>query len=253
MRLGYSKLRTVILMSVKENIRNPVLLVLSIFLPMYLIGVINFAIPDESMRVMLPTGGGDTAVEMGLKNLYGIIMASSAVALVGGLTGMFVIQRVKQADSRLVVVGYRPSELIGARFLFIGLMVSAVVGITVAFLTLFVVPELVSWFVLGILLVSLIYGMAGILVGVVFNRLAGTYIIIFSPILDILVFGYSSVVNTDVDPWFKLLPSYHPLQVMFDSAFTQEMDTLANLGLSVMYLIVLGGIAISVFYWVTRS
>ncbi|MDY6764638.1 MAG: ABC transporter permease [Halobacteria archaeon] len=253
MRIGYTRLRTVVWTTLKENMRNPVLLVLGLFLPIYLIGVINFAAPDDSVRVMLPKGGGDTAVEIGLRNLYGIIMASSAVALIGGLTGMFVIQRAKQSDSRLVVVGYGPGELIGARFLFIGLMVAVVIGVTVGFLALFVVPELIAWFVLGLLVASLIYGMAGILVGVIFDKLAGTYIILFAPLLDILIFGYSSVVNTDVDVWFRVLPSYHPLQVMFDSAFTHQMDTLANLGWSLIYLVVLSGIAISVFYWVTRS
>ncbi|MFB6109374.1 MAG: hypothetical protein ABEJ60_00670 [Halodesulfurarchaeum sp.] len=226
--------RTVFEMGLREYARSPVLLALLVFLPAYFILVFASVMPATPVPVDI-AGRGTMTIE--LSSLTPVLMAPLATALVGGIAGLFMMQSARDVDSRLSLVGVTGRELLLARagLLTVAALVASLVSLGV--LLIVHVPEMVGWFLIATVIVGLMYGGFGALIGLAFNRLAGIYLLMFGPLLDI--FLAQSPLAEQSPAIATYLPAHFPMKLVFDAAFTARID-LSNLVWALWYLLLIG-------------
>lgn len=233
-------------MSVREFARTPVLIALLAFLPVYMIGVFVWLVPDAT--VPLTIDGTTVTVEMGA--FAAAFMTPVTVAILSGIVGLFLMQTSQMADRRLRLAGYQASELVTAR---VGLLTAGSVIVTGASLAVALfafTPENVAAFAIAAILVGVTYGILGVIVGIVLNRLSGVYVMLFAPMVDILMF--QNPLATDSPTWTTVLPGHFATNALMDAAFTSGgnfNDFLAASG----YVLVLLSTGIILFYRATMS
>ncbi|MEF8826897.1 MAG: hypothetical protein V5A34_06535 [Halapricum sp.] len=233
-------------MGLREYARTPVLLALLVFLPVYFVGIFVYVLPVSEMPITVP-GEGQQVVATA--DLYGVLLVPLLAGLIGGIAGMFLMQTARDADARLVLAGYRPSDLVVARF---GLLVVAsVVATTVSLAVLSVeyVPESPAIFIAASLLAGLIYGLVGVLVGLVLARLAGVYTMLFVPMLDVFFFQ-----NPTVEEQLRIatyFPGHAVTEIAVDAGFSTDV-ILAPFAEALAMLLIVSVFATIAFYRRTR-
>lgn len=233
---------TAVEMGLREYARTPVLLALLVFLPAYFVGILVYLLPASSVPVVVPESGTVTVTST---EAYGVLLVPMMAALVGGLAGLFLTLTARDADGRLVVAGYRPAELLAARFaLLVGAALVAC-GVSLAALSFEVVPESPAWYVAASVLAGVLYGVVGTLAGLVFSRLAGVYLVLFVPMIDLFFFQNPMV----KDPhWLAgYLPGDAVVEVAVDAGFSGSV-ALDPLGRAAAYLVVATAFATVAYY-----
>lgn len=225
-------------MAFRDQLRRPLVLVLLVLLPAYVV-FRSIAITEATPRpVTLP--GGDVIAST-MRDVHGAVMAGNVIAFVAGLVGVFVMQSALQGDRRLVVAGFKPGEAIGARLIVMAAATGLVVAVSAIVTGLSF--SVASWlpFIVGLLLIGSMYAAIGALAGAVLDRLAATYLILFLAMTDL------GIVQ---NPMFGtphggavLLPGYGPGRVMVDGAFSSSFHAGGNLLLSLAWIGLLGGAA----------
>ncbi len=204
-------------MAFTDQRRRPLLAVLLVVVPAY---VITFSIVTTlatPRRIGLP---GDLAVTVTLKELHGAVMAGDVIAFVAALCGVFVMQAALQGDRRLVIAGFRPIETVIARFIVLAAVIAVVV--TVAMLVTAASFSPASWppFAAAALLTGLIYGALGALAGALLDKLAATYLMLFTALTDLGIAQNPMFGDGSPRSWATLLPGYGPGRLMVDGAFS---------------------------------
>lgn len=239
--ISMTRVGTALWLGVKELRRTPLLLALLVVGPAYIIYVFTLVAPEGPAVVHL----GEETVRTTLPKAFPAFTTPMTAALLAGIAGLFLMQTAETADARLVVAGYRPSQVVLARLgLVFGVAVIAT-GVSVGVMVTAFQPERLGWFVLGTVLTALIYGVVGLLVGVVLNRLLGVYLILFGSMIDLFIF--QNPLATDPPAVATVLPGHYPLQLAIQAGFTGNV-ALGDVGLSLAYLTVLTGLAILGFY-----
>ena len=104
---GATRIRTATAMAFRDQWRRPLLLVLLILIPAYVIAR-SIAITEATPRqVGLP--GGEVVLST-MREIHGAVMAGNVIAFVCGLVGVFTMQSSLLGDRRLVIAGYAPAE-----------------------------------------------------------------------------------------------------------------------------------------------
>lgn len=67
------------------------------------------------------------------------------------------------------------------------------------------------------------------LVGAVLDRLAGIWLMLILPMLDIDLFQDPLFVQSAPAWWMRLLPGYHPVRVMVDAGLTATVDSASSI------------------------
>lgn len=236
-----SRVGTALRSGATELRRTPLLLALLVVAPAYVIYVFTVVAPEGTAVVHVD----GEAVRTTLDAAFPAFTAPMTAALLSGITGLFVMGSAAAADARLVVAGYRAREVALARLgLLVGVAFVATavsVGVT---LTAFD-PAAPAWFALGTGLAALAYGMVGALVGVLLDRLAGVYLVLFGSMVDLFVF--QNPMATETPAAATLLPGHYPLQVATGAGFTGAVEA-ADLGFALAYLGVLAVATIGAFY-----
>jgi len=239
--------RTSFGMGLREYARTPVLLALLVFLPAYIILFFTRVMPDRTVPVDVPGAG---LVPVGLKPMVAVLMTPMVAALIGGVAGLFLMQSARAVDGRLVVVGAAPRTILLARFGLLGFATLLASAVAVAVMSFTYVPDQLAPFVAATVVSGLTYGAVGALLGLVLNRLAGIYAMMFGPFLDIfLAQGPLSEGSPAVAPY---LPGHYTVEMAFDAAFTAGVD-LANVAGGLAYLAVVAAVAWVAFYRTLRS
>jgi ABC-2 type transport system permease protein len=239
-----SRVGTAVRAGAREYARTPVLLALFAFLPAYAVGLFSFVAPENTIEVN--TGG--EVVSASLPAVVASLMAPMSAALVAGIAGLFLMRSSRGADGRLVLAGYRAREVVLAR---IGLLAGVVALASVAsqlILQLLHPPEAPVAFFAATVVVALIYGTVGALTGVLFERLAGVYLLLFLPLVDLFLF--QNPLATDRPALATYLPSHFPMEAAIEGALGGAIATNA-LGLGAAYLTLLGAVVIVAFYRAT--
>ncbi|MFB6189734.1 MAG: ABC transporter permease [Halapricum sp.] len=233
-------------MGLREYARTPVLVALLLFLPAYFIGMFVYVLPASEMPITVP---GDGRMLVSTADLYGVLLVPLLAGLIGGIAGMFLMQAARDADGRLVLAGYRPAQVILARF---GLLVLASVvatAVALAVLSVAYVPESLGVFVGASVLAGLIYGLVGVLVGLVLGRLAGVYTMLFVPMLDVFFLQNPTVEEQLwVAPYF---PGHAVTELAVDAGFSASVS-LDPLWEGLAMLAVVAVLATAAFYRTTR-
>jgi len=107
-------------------------------------------------------------------------------------------------------------------------------------------PENWGWFAAASVLVAVTYGMIGVLVGVLFGRLGGLYVMFLVPFIDV---GLAQNVMFSAAPpsWGAILPGRGASQVLIDAAFTPTFEKLGAFLLAIGWLVVLVIVTAAVF------
>jgi putative Mn2+ efflux pump MntP len=237
---------TALSMGLREYARMPVLLALLAVLPAYLILVFAALVPETPVALTLPGGG---RVQVPMVDAYIAMFTPLVAGLVGAIAGLFLLRATREADSRLTIAGYRSRELLAARVGLLGLVGASVtaVAVGVTFLTPFE-PAHLGWLVVATLLCALTYGVFGVLAGLVLDRLAGVYLVLFGSMIDIFVF--QNPLATETAALAELLPGHVPVELAMRAGFGSVDPAALAPGLA--YLAVLAAVALAAFYQSTR-
>jgi hypothetical protein len=237
----------------REHARNYVLIALLVVLPVSFITLAFAVTQDVQMPVRTLVDGEVVTVMRGMPEVHGVIMTPITSTFIAGLAGLFLMREARDTDGRLSVVGYRARQVIAARFGVLAVITLLVVGVSVGVMLIDFWPEQLWWFVAAMLVLSLTYGLIGMLVGAIFNRLAGLWIMLILPMIDIGLFQDPLFIQSAPEWWMKLFPGYHPVRVMVDTGLTTDLDTAMSLGWGFGYLLVVGLLAVWVYYRGTRT
>lgn len=227
---------------VRQYLRTPVLLLLLVLLPADMVGLVMRESSD--MIVPLSVTGGGTLI-LRLQDVTGVFMGPLAAAVVGGIFGLFVMQRARDADSRLAIAGFRPFEVVLARLGLIAVACLLVTGVVVVVLTTQFTPEYLPLYAVAVFLAAISFGMIGALLGLMIDRLAGLYAMLFVPMVDILLF--QNPISPRSLPWASALPGHHVTQAAIDASFGEGFDELSLL-LAVAYVCVLVAVTTGAFH-----
>ena len=232
--------------------RMPAMWILILGLPVAFISASIAVTPSDPTPVELVENGRRGLRLLSMADVHGAVMVPITIGFLASLAGLFVILDSAQADRRLSLTRFRPVEILTVRMAVIAgasLMATAVsIAITaVSF-------RAVSWslFILANVLVALTYATIGIIVGPIFGRLGGLYLLLVLPFIDI---GLAQNAMFDAAPpaWGRYLPGHGAVRVMMDGAFTPTFDETGALLLALGWLVVLGAVATTVFRRVTVS
>src|SRR5512132_4350862 len=101
-------------MAFRDQERRPLVLILLVIIPAYVITRSIAETLPTPRQVGLP---GGVVVMTTMRDLHGAGMGGLAVAFVVALVGVFVMQSALEGDRRLVLAGFRPGETVVARLL----------------------------------------------------------------------------------------------------------------------------------------
>lgn len=239
-----TRVTTAVTMGLREFRRTPVLIGLLIVLPLYFIGGFMYIVPDATLTI--PISGEPVTVT--LSEFVAALVTPVTAGLLSGIVGLFLMQSSKAADDRLRLAGYRSRDLIVSRVSLLaagGLIVSAV---SLAIVLVGFSPVSTPAFVVATVLTALIYGVLGVIIGVSLSRLAGVYVMLFFPYVDMLLF--QNPMATDSATWTKALPGYFTTKATMDAAFTQGLDLWNFIG-AVGYFLGVLIVGVVVFHRVT--
>lgn len=235
-----SRARAALAVGAREYVRTPLLLALLAFLPAYFVAVLVQVVPEGTVPVDLPAGSTTAP----LADAFAVMMAPMAVALVTGIAGLFLMHSAREADARLAVAGFRAPELVAGRLGLLAGVAAAVTAVTTGVTLAFFAPGHLPWFVAGVALVAVTYGMVGVLAGIALGRLPGVYLLLFGPTLDMFLFQNPTIL--DPHPVAPALPSHYGMQLATAGGVGSggRLDTLALGVASLAVLSVLAAVAL---------
>lgn len=224
--------RTATAMAFRDQGRRPLVLILLVIVPAYVITRSIAETLPTPRQVGLP---GGVVVQTTMKSLHGPEMAGITIGFVVALVGVFVMQSALAGDRRLVLAGYQPGETVIARLLV--LLAATVLVVGVSALVTALNFHAVSWprLIAALAMIGLIYGAIGALAGAVLDKLAATYLILFLVITDLGVVQ-SPMFHTQPGSLAWLLPGYGPSRLMYEGAFSATFHAGGALALSFAWL-----------------
>lgn len=226
-------------MAFRDQLRRPLLLVLLVIVPAYVI-TRSIATTEATPRIIELPGGDLIATTM--RDLHGAVMAGIAIAFVAALVGVFVMHSALLGDRRLVVAGFRPTEAITARLVVLGSATALVVAVSAAVTAANFTPELWPTFLLSLVLVGLIYAALGALAGAVLDKLGATYLMLFLAMTDLGIVQNPMFGDGTPAGWAAVFPGYGPTRLMVESAFSSSPAATGDLALSAAWAVVLGAV-----------
>lgn len=219
-------------MALRDQLRRPLVPILIVVIPSYVITRAIAQTLETPRRIGLPDGIFLTTT---LKQIHGAGMGGVVVAFVAALLGVFVMQSALEGDRRLVVAGFGPGETVLARL--VVLFSGTALVVTVAAVVTALSFDAARWMGLlaSLLLLGLIYAAIGALAGALLDKLAATYLILFLVMTDVGVVQ-SPMFQVSPGSLAFLLPGYGPSRLMYDSAFSPTLHAEAELLLSVGWI-----------------
>lgn len=230
-------------MALRDTWRRPLILILLVVIPAYVITRSIATTEATPQEIGLP---GGELIASNMRDIHGAVMGGTIIAFAAGLVGVFVMQSALQGDRRLVLAGLRPGEAITARLVVVAAATALVVAVS-AIVTAFAF-EPASWvpFVAGLALVGLIYAALGALIGAVLDKLAATYLILFAAMTDVSIVQNPMFGDGTPDGWAVVLPGYGPSRLMVDGAFSSSFHAGGELILSLAWAVAVGVVVLVV-------
>jgi hypothetical protein len=127
-------------MAFRDQRRRPLVLVLIVLVPVYVI-LWSVAETKPTPRTIALPGGEWVTTTM--KALHGPEMASLMIAFLAALVGVFVTHSALQGDRRLVLAGFRAREAVLARLLVVTAATLLAVAVSAAIMAIVFTPA--SW------------------------------------------------------------------------------------------------------------
>ena len=241
MRVAY--VATAAAMTARELARKRLVLVLALFVPAVLFAV-AYATESNQLVPVLLAAAPERARSIEELDLSLLFISIVATGLISAFFAASLIQRQLDANRRLVLCGFRASELIAARLaVLLGIIVFTALytwlGLALfTSLELFARPQFPAGVLLGITAGAFVYGCYGLLVGTLFRReLEAIFAIVVLINIDAGWLQNPIYYQNARSKWLiEALPAYYPSQIAFLSAFTSE-----HIGRLVAYALAYGG------------
>lgn len=246
MRLSY--LATSSEMSLRELLRNRLILVLAALLPLLSYAVALASTPDRSIAVRLARAPTSDLITVNERSQTLLFLGIASVGLIAAFFGANLVQRRIDVSRRLVLCGYQATELMVAKLgvLLLIILVSAIYTMGLLLLLL----KLERWWGVfgGFALAAFVYGTYGLCVGSIFRRDLET---IFAILLLINIdtgWLQNPIYYLDArSPWLiESLPGHLPAQTAFLAALTSH-SVLRTAGLATLYGLMFLVIALLVY------
>lgn len=244
--MNRDRIRTALGLRFRQYARDRLFLALLVYLPVTYVGMISQITPPVSTPVRVSVGLLTVELMRPMGQVNGVVMTAATSVFITGMVGLFTMFRSRGADARLVRDGFGATNLLAAR---LGLLVAVAVVATAlgtGVLAFGVRPNHLGQFAFGVVALAVTYGLIGLAVGQTFDRLAGLYLMLFVPMLDVAVFQNPTFVRGDPPTWMTVLPGYHAMQVVVDAAFG-DGARLLNAELAVVVLVLAGLLAGATF------
>jgi hypothetical protein len=206
----------------KELLRRRVAVMLFFLIPSLFYTVVLLTTTERTVAFKLASVSEETVIEVSERNESLIFIGLASVGLLSSFVALIVIQQNTEVNRRLVLCGYRPSELVIARLGVLLVLITLVAIYVAALLLPFFQPRHVGFVMCGFALGGFVYGCYGLLVGAVFRReLEG---ILFIALLANIDVGWlqNPIYYADAQnkALIRHLPAFFPSQTSMVSAFT---------------------------------
>ena len=251
MRLTH--LRTGWMMTTKELFRNRMAIILLFVIPTLFYALIVLTTTDRLIAFKLASISEATFVQVSERSEALIFIGTAAVGLLTSFLALSLVQKHTEANRRLVLCGYQPSEVLVSKINVL-LCVIILVGLYVSALLLFFFrPQRWALVVIGFMLAGYVYGCYGLFVGALLKReLEGILFIVLLANIDAgwlqNPIYYADAQNQQI---IRCLPAYFPSQAAMVSAFT-DGSVLAPIAGSVAYGSALLVAALLIYFWRMR-
>jgi hypothetical protein len=236
-------------MTAREVARNRTACVLALVLPLLFNGLALLMTSDRIVVFQLASVSLEPDTEVPARSEVLVFMALIAIGFMSAFFGVNLIQKHGRTNRRLVICGYRPSELVISKLLVLGASVVIVSMYSLALMVPFFIPRHPATVFAGLVLVGYVYGCYGLMIGAIWRReLESMFSVILLTNIDVgwlqnPVF-YTEAENKAFIHW---LPAYWPVQAAMTGAFTEHGVAASALG-AVAYGTILLFIAIFVFW-----
>jgi hypothetical protein len=220
------------LMAMKELLRSRIVLILLLTIPTIFYTIVGLTSTERTVAFRLASVSENTIASVSERSEALVFIGLAAVGLLTAFVAMTFVQKGVDTNHRLVLCGYRPSELVAAKLAALMCVTFFVGAYVCAALPIFFRPTRVLGTFLGFLLGGWVYGCYGLLVGAVVRReLEGILCVALLANIDVgwlqNPLYYSEAQNRAIIRW---LPAYFPSQVSMVSAFSDHSVEGALLG-----------------------
>ncbi len=220
------------LMIMKETRRSRIAVILFFIIPTVFYAVIFLITTHRPIAFHLASVSQETFVTVSQRNEALVFIGLAAGGVLTSFLALHLTQKHAEVNRRLILCGYRTTELLASKFLALLTMI-ALIGCYVGAITpLFFRPQRFAFVLLGFMMAGYVYGAYGLLVGAIFRReLEGILFIVLLANLDIgwlqNPIYYAEAQNKAI---IRHLPAYFPSQLSMVSAFSDHSVLQSLLG-----------------------
>lgn len=231
--MRWSYIKTGWVMTARALLRSRTVLLLLFVIPTLFYALIILTTKtDHRIAFRLASVSSEAFIQASQRYEALIFIGLTAVGLLTSFLALHLIQKQARVNRRLVLCGYRPSELIASKLTVLLCVIFVVAWYVALMLPLFFAPNRFVLVALGFMLGGYVYGCYGLLVGSIFKReLEAIFFIILLANLDAgwlqNPIYYAEAQNQAI---IRHLPAYFPSQVSMVSAFTDYPITNALIG-----------------------
>lgn len=247
---------TALAMTFAELRRRRIILLLLLVIPVVFYSVILVISTDEPIWFQLAAIEAEDYLNVSERAESLVFIGLAAVGLLSSFIAMNMAQKDRDVNRRLVLCGYRPRQLLGAKLGVLAGVVVCLSFLTTAALPFFFRPSHYFLVLAGFILAGWIYGCYGLLIGALFRQeLEGVLFIALMTNLDLgwlqNPIYYSHAQQQAV---IRSLPGYAPAQLAMAAAFSDHAaaELLRPAIWALAYGLVLLLAALAVYAWRMR-
>lgn len=230
-------------------LRNRIVALLLLTIPLLFFTVTRYTTGTMPLLFKLASVSDQATVSVPQRNMALVFIALAVAGLLSSLLSFYLIQDQKPEHKRLILCGFRSSEIIMSKFILLMIIIFMISVYTSFINRIFINPQNDWGLLLGLMLIGFVYGSYGMLIGT-FSRgdLEGILFIVLLTNLDIAWLQnpvyFIGAQNKD---FIKALPSFFPSQVGIVSAFSDFGISGSLIG-SMIYGSVFPGTAMCIYY-----
>jgi ABC-2 type transport system permease protein len=232
-----------------EILRNRIIVLLFFLIPVIFYLIAWLTLSSDPIMFILGSITEKPVITVIQQDLGIVFIGLAANGLIASFLALYIMQKDTYAKKRLILCGYRPTEIIISSMLVV-ISSMLIIGLFVSFLGLILFdPKHIPGVFAGFFLCAWIYGGYGLLIGTIVKReLEGILFIVLLANLDIgwlqNPIYYATAQSKTIIEW---LPAFYPSQVTITSAFS-DFPAGKPVILSVVYGSVFVLMALLIFY-----
>ncbi len=209
-------------MIIKMLLRHRIVLLLMVVIPLVFLWVVELTTSDRILPFRLASLDDEVFVEISEKGTSFVFFAVASAGFLMSFISMNLIQKNWETNRRLIICGYRPSELLISVLISLLIIAFLIAGYINILSNLFHPIDHFWKFSFGLCQIGLVYGGYGLMVGsFIKGELEGILFIVLLVNIDVgwlqNPLFYEEAQNQMI---IRYLPAYYPSQSSIIAAFT---------------------------------